>query len=233
MRPVERGPVPKDDSGDPRAFTRYGQARADLIARIGEYCSYCEMHLDASLAIEHAQPKGHHEDLELEWGNFLLACVNCNSTKGARDINLDDYYWPDVDNTNLVIDYLEGGLVVPAQGLQDHPQRKARAERTIALTGLDKVPGNDPEARDRRWINRFEAWGRAATALRRLRQRDTPELRDQIVDNALDKGFWSVWMAVFGEEKAMRERLLESFPNTASDCFDDELRPIPRPGGSL
>ena len=97
MRPVARGTHPTDAAGNKKAWTEYSQSRGDLIDRIGEYCSFCEMHLDASLAVEHIQPKSLYPNLALEWDNFLLACTNCNSTKGDRDIKLNDYFWPHLD----------------------------------------------------------------------------------------------------------------------------------------
>ena len=65
MRPVNRGPVPTHHNGEPKRYTEYGLARRDLIQRLGEFCSYCEMELDTSLAVEHIQPKEHRPHLEL------------------------------------------------------------------------------------------------------------------------------------------------------------------------
>jgi uncharacterized protein (TIGR02646 family) len=96
-----------------KAYKVYKTARRDLIDRLGEYCSYCETRLNASLAVEHVQPKIHHPYLELDWNNFLLACTNCNSTKGSKDVIFDDYYWVDIHNTFMAFQYLEGGKVVP------------------------------------------------------------------------------------------------------------------------
>ena len=55
-----------------------------LIARIGSYCSYCGMRLDACLAVEHIQPKVLRPDLLTTWINLLLSCANCNSVKGGK-----------------------------------------------------------------------------------------------------------------------------------------------------
>jgi len=70
MRPVQRGPEPVDADGSERQFRDYKDARTDLIDRIGQYCSYCEMKLDAALDVEHVQPKTHHPNLKLAWSNF-------------------------------------------------------------------------------------------------------------------------------------------------------------------
>lgn len=62
----------------------YGRARGDLIANIGQYCSYCEIPLAASLAVEHMLPKAEFPLAALSWTNFLLACSKCNSYKNAK-----------------------------------------------------------------------------------------------------------------------------------------------------
>ena len=136
MRPIIKGEHPSE-SGQTKLFKEYQQARKDLIDRLGQYCSYCEMKLDASLAVEHVQPKSLYPALERQWNNFLLACTNCNSTKGSQDIILSDYYWPDEDNTFRAFTYLQGGLVRPHPQLNN--QEKFKAEATLKLTGLDKL----------------------------------------------------------------------------------------------
>jgi len=239
MRPVDRGCIPLDDSDKPKEFSEYKDARWDLIDRLGEYCSYCEMPLNASLAVEHVKPKKHHPDLELQWNNFLLACTNCNSTKSSKDINLDDYYWPDKDNTIRAIEYQEGGIVGANTDLSQEKQDKARA--TIELTGLNRRPPcNAPAASDRRLRNRRDAWGKAKRSLqnwqRAVQRADSQfmrDMRDQIIISVQAKGFWSVWMTVFRNYPDMRRRFIESFPGTSQECFDDNCNAICRPGGAI
>ena len=226
MRPIERGSLPRDKSGTPKIFSRYQDARGDLIDRLGEYCSYCEMPLGASLAVEHAQPKKKNPDLELSWDNFLLGCANCNSTKGDKDVEIDDYYWPDRDNTIRAFEYLQGGILRVNSNLTN--SEKERARKTIELTGLNKDPKNDPARSDRRWLNRDKAWENAERALRNLQRNDTPEMREQIVDTATSRGFFSVWMTVFREDSDMLLRFIDAFPGTSRFCFDPQGRPIPR-----
>ena len=163
----------------------------------------------------------------LNWDNFLLACTNCNSTKGNTEVILDQYVWPDRHNTFMVIQYSEGGLVTCAPNLPAALQKNV--ERTISLVGLDKTP-NTQKASDRRWLNRKEAWEIAVRARERLRRIDISELRDQIVDTARAKGFWSIWMTVFRNDPDMLKRLLTSFPGTCTQCFDpaDAYTPTPR-----
>ena len=240
MRPVERGHRPQEQ-GTAVVFSEYSEARGELIRRIGEYCSYCEMHLDSALSIEHIQPKkpkGRTEidsQRELDWDNFLLACPNCNSTKSNQEIALADYLWPDRDNTFRAFHYCEGGVVTPA--FQGELGRKA--QNTIHLFGLDKMPSMVCEemhrnrASDRRWNNRREAWDKAVRAKMRLAQNDTVELREQIVENAVSNGYWSIWMTVFHDDSDICRRLIETFPGTCKDCFDAQhgYVPIKRKGG--
>lgn len=232
MRPIERGPRPLGDDGEPKRYARYQQARGDLIARLGECCSYCEARLPASLAVEHVQPKSLNRELEVEWDNFLLGCTNCNSIKGDRGIALADYYWPDTDNTARAIAYLEEGIVDVETGLDD--EQATRAQRTIELVGLDRTPDNEPEASDRRWLNRREAWHMARRACEHLENSpDHVGLQEIIVDLARAKGHWSIWAVVFRTHPGMLRRIAAAFPGTASDCFDDEMLPVPRPGGAI
>src|SRR5579863_9385903 len=96
MRPVVRG-----DSPQANDYEDYRDAFPDLAARIGRFCSYCERRIATSLAVEHIQPKGvpAYQHLEGRWDNFLMGCVNCNSTKGDEDVILSEVLLPDRDNT--------------------------------------------------------------------------------------------------------------------------------------
>ena len=58
-------------------------------------------------------------------------------------------------------------------------------------------------------------------------------MRQQVVINAIGIGFWSVWMTVFDGDPAMKRRFVASFVGTATDCFDAEMDPVPRPGGRI
>ncbi|HEU0014624.1 MAG TPA: HNH endonuclease signature motif containing protein [Longimicrobium sp.] len=84
--PAENEALNDDFDRYARALARvdtYGFARPVLIARIGAYCSYCEMPLAANLAVEHVLPRKWFPELQLAWSNFLLCCPICNSIKGA------------------------------------------------------------------------------------------------------------------------------------------------------
>ncbi len=230
MRPVDRGNEPLDDESNPKEFGQYQNARRDLIERLGSYCSYCEMKLDASLAVEHVQPKKHHEHLALSWSNFLLGCTNCNSTKGDKNPELDSCLWPDSDNTFRAFSYSEDGIVRPAPQLSAELLEKAKA--TIKLVGLAKTP-DQATASDRRWQNRIETWQIAHRAKDRLSRNDNEDMREQIAETASGHAYWSIWMTVFANDSDMLNRLIQIFPGTASNCFGINGEAIPRPNGQL
>ena len=97
MRSVDRGLWPTGDDGGRIPFPEYRHAKLPLIERIGEYCCYCERPGD--LHVEHVVPKNKAPELEMEWSNFLLGCVNCNSRKWNKNDSRDGYIWPDTDDT--------------------------------------------------------------------------------------------------------------------------------------
>ncbi len=239
MRPIIKGSCPKDSHGRALVFTDYRNAHGELIKRLGQYCSYCEMKIGASLAVEHIQPihtEGVSSDIQERkesWDNFLLACTNCNSIKGNNDVVLDEYFWPHRDNTFLALTYAEGGVITPSAQLSTELKRKAR--NTITLTGLDRNPLHDSKKSDRRWENRREVWNIACDAKADLFRHDTSVLRKRIVSEAIGHGFWSVWMRVFQDDPDMCKRLINAFPGTCSDCFDEQKAylPIQRSTGKI
>ena len=227
MRPVDRDAAPA-------VYTRYQDASDDLRDRLGDYCSYCERQIETHLAVEHVQPKIRRTALRNSWTNFLLGCVHCNSSKGKKLVALRDYFWPDRDNTLRAFEYVNGGLVQP------HTDRTAveqyRARDTIALTGLDKFPGNqgrEPTDSDRRWLRRQEAWQLAKRSRDRLTNQDTTDMREQIVETATARGMFSIWWTVFAGDVDMRRRLREAFVGTHVGSFDINENSVPRVGGQL
>ncbi|MCP4702748.1 MAG: HNH endonuclease [Gammaproteobacteria bacterium] len=225
MRPVDKGDTPQQQ------YTNYQNARPELLERMGQYCSYCEVIIPAYLAVEHVRPKREHPELELDWHNFLLACGNCNPIKGRTNVKLTDYYWPHLDNTFRAFLYKAGGLVKVNDAL--NASERAKAQNTLNLTGLQKKAGNEYTASDRRWVNRRDAWKKAQRAKQRLANNDTEEMREEIAEHAHSKGFWSVWMTVFQQDSDMLNRFIRMFPGTCLSCFDREGWPVPRPGGTL
>lgn len=227
MRPVDKGSAPA-------VYARYQEACADLQARLGDYCSYCERRIETHLAVEHVQPKVRRKTMRNLWSNFLLGCVHCNSSKGKKRIALRDYFWPDRDNTLRAFEYRSGGLVHPHTGLI--PVERVRARDTIALTGLDKFPGNpgrEPTASDRRWLRRLETWQLAEKDRARLVIHDTAVVRELIIENAIARGMFSIWWTVFAGDVDMRQRLRVAFIGTHGASFDINENPVPRAGGRL
>ncbi len=232
MRPVERGPCPWDANQAPIVLTHYRDARDPLIERVGDYCSYCEVCLHSTIHVEHVRPKSPRPELEREWTNFLLACDQCNAIKGDTDVNLGDYFWPDRDNTARVFRYDHD--VPPRVEDGRTADQQATANRTLELVGLDRVPGHPKfSERDRRWKKRLDVWGVAILARRDLQQHDSTALRTSILQTAIARGHWSVWMQVFNDDVAMRTSLIRWFLGTAENCFDAQARPVPRPGGRV
>lgn len=230
MRPVVRGDVPVDDEGNPVTYADYKDARDDLIEHMGDYCSYCEVALHDQVDVEHVLPKSLNPSLAREWSNFLLACGTCNSIKGNNEVDLDDYYWPDQDNTLRAFFYEqdEPPQINSGSGV-DHPT----AQRTLELTGIDRVPGHSRLSdRDRRWKKRFGAWGIALIARGNLGTADSVEMRETIVMLAQALGFWSVWFSAFHDDEDMQLRLISEFPGTSADCFDN-VTLVPRPTGRI
>jgi uncharacterized protein (TIGR02646 family) len=230
MRPVAKGNAP-------RAYNDYEDAFDDLVAAIGDYCSYCERQIETHLAVEHVRPKSRRKSLRKSWQNFLLGCANCNSCKGTKRVNLDRFFWPDRDNTLRAFTYVMGGRVIPNTGLS--PLNQMQARRTIELVGLDKEPGHAdrkkrPTSSDKRWRRRQEAWDLAQRDLTRLQTLDTSIVRELIVENALGRGVFSIWMTVFAQDADMRLRLVAGFRGTAANCFHPATAAvIARPGGQI
>jgi len=220
MRPVNKGAKPLDAKGNAIRFKEYSESRRYLIDRIGEYCSYCESKILTSLAVEHVQPKSAKPHLKLEWSNFLLACTNCNSIKGAKEIELTNYVWPDIDNTYELFSYDNSGLVKVASNID--VSLKDKVEASIQLTGLDRLPPKQgtvewKKASDRRFEHRIQAWVTSHEHMATYSNADV-EMRKVIIpfvkDIVLGEGFWSIWMTAFQGFPEVQQELVDSFPGT-------------------
>ena len=233
MRPVDRGLSPQtQDYGD------YRDAVGPLVGRLGPYCSYCERRIATGLAVEHIQPKAPHRypHLEGKWDNYLLACVNCNSTKQDKDVTPLAVYLPDRDNTQAAFVYLADGSVQPANRNDD------TAKESLALTGLDRKVRQTFDANGQlvaadRIEQRMECWLKAQRALQRYRRdRGNTDLIETIVELAQSEGFFSVWMTVFANESGMQSRFRQAFPGTDTQSFVslvDSTLVSPRPSNGL
>jgi uncharacterized protein (TIGR02646 family) len=227
MRPIERGDPPTDAAGAPLVFGDYPDARSELFARLGRYCTFCERPIKAGLAVEHVHHKDGYPHLRRVWTNFLLACVNCNSTKGTKKVG-GFLFMPDRDNTFRCLTYLGNGRVQAAVGLS--PPDKAKATQLIRLVGLEREPTHDPEAKDLRWNDRREAWDKA---IRYKTMWDAGMIPvERITDMCLADGHWSIWMTVFAGNRAVRLALIAAAVGTAA-CFDADGDPTPRTGGQV
>lgn len=228
MRPITRVVAP-------RVYTRYQDAISDLENCFGRYCSYCERFFPATLAVEHVSPKSTDASRERDWTNFLIGCVNCNSVKGNKVTNDQDFLWPDKDNTLLAIEYKPGGLVVPSSIQTPQVQQKALA--TIELVGLDRHPGQlpdkQPAERDCRYMDREVVWSLAQQTRHTLASNNNNEIRQLIVDLAVSRGFFSIWIATFHDDSDMRRRLVEAHVGTAQDCFENDWTLRVRAGGHI
>lgn len=237
MRPIRRGEIPLS-----APYKEYSDARADLVSRLGRYCSYCEREIATVLAVEHIQPKGlpAYAHLELEWSNFLLACVNCNSTKKDKDVVLLDVLLPDRDNTLVPFKYSDSGSIEINANVLGTPL-EAKAKKIINLTGLDKryskvVDSNGNAVSLDRISQRIEALGEARHALGLYDAQPTNEMAEMIIMLAKAKGYFSIWYQVFeGVPKVLRQ-LVVAFPGTsASGCFSganaEIIVPSPNPDG--
>jgi len=245
MRPVRRGNSPQNQD-----FAPYDSAQKFLISRLGNYCSYCERRVVTQLAVEHIQPKGlpAYAYLIGRWENYLLACVNCNSTKKDKDVVLADILLPDRDNTFAAFSYTQDGRVEPS-AISINNGLFGMAQKTLALTGLDKkickaLDENGKQAIIDRVSQRLEVW---AIAEETKADVDTNSNNDSVrrlaVKIAQGYGFFSIWMKVFEHDADMRNRLIDAFAGTReSGCFDTVttavITPAPNPdalahGGKL
>lgn len=235
MRPVRRGPSPK-----PHDFANYRDAFPELVLRLGLFCSYCERRIPTQLAVEHIQPQAlpQYAALKGRWENFLLACVNCNSTKSDKNIVLANALLPDRDNTFVAFTYAQDGTVGIDGALP--PIAASQAQATLKLVGLDKAIAEATDCNGTlvaidRVAQRMETWLLALTSKDDLdTEPQSTALRRQIVRTAVESGFFSIWMAAFASDADMRGRLIDAFAGTrGSACFDPStavpVRPAPNP----
>lgn len=232
MRPIDKG-------ADRGSFSKYQDAQQPLIEQLGEYCSYCERWLATSIAVEHKKPKKKYPEDELQWNNFLLSCANCNSTKQGDEINLDEFIWPDTDNTFRAFIYDEEGRVIPKQDFSD-AKINQKIYATWEMLGLNRHEDVyffqgvvEPTDKDKRYIHRKTEWQRAVGKKNGLATKDTEERRNEIANDALQRGMFSIWMTVFSDDADMKRRFIAAFKGTASDCFDENGNPCHRPNGQI
>lgn len=212
MRPVDKGSAPK-------VFTSYADARDPLIERIGDYCSYCERPCDPQ--VEHVEPQSKYPHRALDWDNFLIGCVYCNSTKNDNYAGASAYHFPDEKNTAYLFVCDEPSNEVLINPDIVDPAVIAAGNNTRELVGLNRR--SDSRGRmDRRWLKRLGAWGVAKSAHTRhcanlpIDAKDVESIRML----AIQTGFFSVWLKVFVDVPAVRVDLIRSFIGTRERCYD-------------
>lgn len=211
MRPVDKTTF----NSNRVEYNNYGDAKPDLIAAIGEYCSFCERRgFTSALDVEHIEHKDKHPDKEKLWDNFLLGCKNCNSIKGTSDIDFSSIILPHLDDTYSPFQYLESGLIK----IKDSIEEPRKAKALVALVGLDRRPGHPKYSpKDTRWQERKPAW-ELSKKYRNKYVHNSCDI-ETITDLALNNGFWSIWMLSFEEFPEVQNELILSFKGTRRSCF--------------
>ena len=229
MRPIDRGAIPTDAAGNPKIYAKYQDARGDLYDRLGRYCSFCERPILSGMAVEHVHHKKGYPHLEREWSNFLLACNNCNSSKGIKKVPRSRLFFPDQDNTFRALTYSVGGVVT--SNSVPTPAMKGKATRLIRLVGLDMIPTPDPQVKDMRWNDRREAWDKATRYLGQYAAGFVSV--STIADLCRAEGHWSIWMNVFELHADIRRTLISMMRGMPAGCFNAQTVPQLRPGGQI
>lgn len=227
MRPLNKGKSPYG------TIEKYADALDYLEKAIGPYCAYCEMPINHVPEVEHVAAKSCGGALT-DWDNLLLGCKYCNTRKGKQVSagNEKNYMWPDRDNTALAYRYDGGVPSVNAgilQAVDPTGIQLSKARNLFELVKLDNVPS--PGQRDRRFRERNRAYEMALQSLeiwQSVKQRhweNQNDIRQQILLTARACGFFSIWMMVFEGEPMVLNGLIETFPGTHRDCFDELGRP--------
>lgn len=213
MRPVDKSLYTENQV----EYNPYGNAKNSLIEAIGKFCSYCEREgFSSALDVEHIEDKSTHPDKEFLWNNFLLACKNCNSIKGTKEINFSKIILPHLQDTFSPFEYLESGYIKIKDDITD--PLKSKVEALVDLIGLDRRPGhNHYSNRDDRWQERKQAWELS----QKYRQKYIANNCDieTIIDLSLNNGFWSVWMNAFKDFPEVQRALIDNFKGTRQRYF--------------
>lgn len=213
MRPVDKTRYTTNQV----EYNPYGDAKPYLIAAIGKFCSYCEREgFSSALDVEHIEDKDAHPDKKFLWDNFLLACKNCNSIKGTKEIDFPNIILPHLQNTFSPFEYLESGLIKIKDEVVE-PSR-SRVVALVKLVGLDRRPGHPRySTKDDRWQERKQAWELS----QKYKQKYIAGNCDieTIVDLSLSYGFWSIWMNAFEGYPEVQRALVDNFRGTRLNFF--------------
>lgn len=233
MRAVDRGLAPK-------VYIHHNDARHDLSGRIGYYCSYCEMGVNNMIEVEHVHPVANGGNAT-DWDNFLLSCKYCNTVKSNNNANRVDYFWPDIDNTDLLFDYTLDNKVLLVKSTHN-ALNQAQANNLINLCGLNRYPGSgtEPTPADTRWRLRDQVMVQAMNSYNNWVKIKQIPLARQVMANQIAQtsiiGFYSVWCKVFaGEQIVLDEidQLWRSNFHNFKDFQPNSIVRVVRPGGQI
>ncbi len=229
MWPVQRGDIPIDNkTGLPKVVNDYKLWRSDLIERIGDYCSYCNIPLSHARQVEHvvAQSLGGGTT---DWSNLLLACGPCNNEKSNKPCPPTTHYLPDFHNTHIAFSYVEitfkrkgkthsACTVVPSSIVPN----RAKSISTIKLLELDKLT-YEAKAVDRRWDKRYNALLSARASRKLWDSLTSTDQQNNFLENLktqiLNQGFFSLWYTVFEDVPEVRQLIVESVQGTHPNAF--------------
>lgn len=239
MRPVVKS-IRIDANNNPLEIDPWSGAKEDLVDELGPFCSFCEKYNSRSaLQVEHIKGKGCkdavgnliYDQLKFRWDNFLLACVNCNSVKGDKDIAISTPFMPHENNIMHFIEVLTGGLIQIKPGVDGNNAAVTRAY--IDLIGFDRCPGHPRYSdRDDRWENRLQAYDLATRYYNKYKEVNPTTDIETVITLASKTGYFSVWYTVFlGEHDVINAlihgiqvngNLEKPFPGTHADSFDQQ-----------
>lgn len=238
-------------AGMPLEFDPYGNAKPDLVTELGKFCSFCEKSLTRSaFHVEHILAKGclipgsqtlKYPHLKKRWDNFLLACVNCNSVKGDKDVAVLAPFMPHENNLLHFLEIQTGGMIVMKTGVVGND--RIRTQAFIDLVGLDRIPGHAQfSMKDDRWDERLEAYDLAGRYLAKYTSNPPTADIESIVDLAMAIGFYTIWYQFFiGHDPVINAfingftrsdgSIVEPFPSTCNNSFDatNHYNTLPRP----
>lgn len=235
MRPVNKGVAPYS------SIKKYGEALPYLEKSLGEYCSYCEFNISHMGEVEHVTSKSKGGD-RLNWSNLLLSCKYCNTRKGSHTTssNIEDYMWPDEMNTAIAFVYDNGIPAVNSSVLMKLDSTGGVLKKAEALFHLVKLDNNSHLSKDKRFQKRMEVFTQAEEHLKtwiRLKnevgQKGKEDLckkmleviKANTVELAKASGFFSIWMTVFHDEPEILLALIDAFPGTNKQCYDEVGHP--------
>lgn len=214
MRPVDKSSY----TANQEEYKPYGNAKPDLIQALGSYCSYCERQgFSSALDVEHLEDKNANPDKEFLWNNFLLACKNCNSIKGTKEIDFPNIILPHIQDTFSPFEYLESGFVKIKDEVVEPLRNKVIA--LVDLVGLDRRPGFPKySTKDYRRQERKQAWELSKNYKQKYIAGNCDI--ETIVDLSVINGFWSIWMHAFKDFPEVQKELILRFNGTRKTFFD-------------